>query len=684
VSIITPRFISSSLLVNWDFWLARECSGKDLKDTNFNFFKRFLMKLSKVAFAVAGLAIASGSAFAGQIDSSSATLAREVIYSNAQIVRAPSKSYQFDGAIDARTNEQRLQLQWTLTGGLVWATSGNDIVGLNASPIALATTQQILKLTGLNAGGTAFAPVGQLASGLPTGSTVDAFSANSGTTLIFNITIPALAANLINSANFQINAGDFIATAGTGNVGVTNALAVAKETACIAPDTASNISFKHFTNHFGNGTVVGVSPVATQALFPDSEHFRTNSTNEGRLLNFTENLRFTFANGVQSQTDAATLRRTLLRTTAQSADYLAANTALGLPATIVSPSGIRLHRIATGIDLAKIASGLDLSYIQQYGNGANAVPFELADFDVDGTGNKNTGEIDLKDLVIEVKSPQGLAGWAAGSTVALLDSADVVIPGTVVTAPNASGVATITITGAAGAALFAAGTGARLYYVLPGNTEIPQNGVFDVTAKLNKDKTGSLQEQDNVCKAPLAGIGGGIKIDIRNYASTAKFPAGNYTSVVRLINNSESQTADVFAQMIYADGTYGPWGKMPTLLPRAVANYNSKELESYMTSVTAAAGTSGESTTGLPFSTYTRTACTNVIASPGAGVGDRVRFASNTGTTLRIQSYLVFPGGVLDVTNAQGVDFENNGDRVPTTAVDAQPVSQDAINGIQK
>ena len=89
------------------------------------------MKLTKVAFAIASvLAVAAGSANAGQIDSSSATLATEVIYSNAQVVRAPSKSYSFAGDIDARTNEQRLQLQWKLSGtALQWALgqAGGDV-----------------------------------------------------------------------------------------------------------------------------------------------------------------------------------------------------------------------------------------------------------------------------------------------------------------------------------------------------------------------------------------------------------------------------------------------------------------------------------------------------------------------------------------------------------------------------
>ena len=68
-----------------------------------------------------------------------------------------------------------------------------------------------------------------------------------------------------------------------------------------------------------------------------------------------------------------------------------------------------------------------------------------------------------------------------------------------------------------------------------------------------------------------------------------------------------------------------------------------------------------------------------------AGTGDRIRFVSTTGTTLRVQSYLLLPtGNLLDTTSAQGVDYEASTDRVPTGALDAQPVSQDAINGLAR
>ena len=90
------------------------------------------MKLTKVAFAIASvLAVVAGSANAGQIDSSSATLATEVIVNDAQVVRAPSKTYSFAGDIDARTNEQRLQLQYSLSKG-TWAVgAGTEFAAVN-------------------------------------------------------------------------------------------------------------------------------------------------------------------------------------------------------------------------------------------------------------------------------------------------------------------------------------------------------------------------------------------------------------------------------------------------------------------------------------------------------------------------------------------------------------------------
>lgn len=648
------------------------------------------MKLTKVAFAVASvLAVAAGSAYAGQIDSSSATLAREVIYSDAQVVRAPSKSYTFAGVIDARTNEQRLQLQWTLGSGLQWA--GGDVATLSATaetnlPVNAAgvASQGVIRMLGKDQNGLTIgftetgltAAVANTSSAL-SGATVKAFVANGGTTLVFNITIPANAGNYIKDAVFQINAQDFSGAAATpANVGVTNALTVAKVPTCVGPDTAAGINFKHFTNHNGNTTLMTGDILSN----PDSEHLRVGSTNDGRYMNFTENLKFTLTSaGVQSQTDAATLRSTFLRT-ANDVAAIGVNpdTYVNAAAVLTAGNATKLHRIGKALDLVKVAAGLDLDYMTQYGAGITASPAAGA-FSLNDPAVLVDGTVEAPHLVIKVSSPLGAAGWAPHSTVALLTSADANIAGQVVTGPDANGVATITLSATADYALFAALSGAKLYYVVSGALAdgIPQNATFDVTATLQKSLTGTKREQDNTCKASMAGVGGGIKIDVRNYATYATFGATGPSTVVRIINNSESQTADIYGQMIYADGTYGAWGKLGSLVPREVMNMANKDIEALLVNQPSVTNPFGSGTV------YTQKAGL-VAGGTKAGISDRLRIVSNTGSTLRVQSYMVVGSSVIDTSNAQGVDFENSGSRVPVNAIDAQPVSQDAINGLSK
>ncbi len=636
------------------------------------------MKLTKVAFAIASvLAVAAGSANAGQIDASSTTLATEVIYANNQVVRAPSKSYTFAGAVDARNNEQRLQLQWKLSGtALQWALgqAGGDVnFGANGQSIVnLPAAQTLLRVSGTDGGNAAIGWNG-VAIGALTGFQVQAFLADAQT-LVFNVTIPQNAANLINNAVFTINGSDFAGGATPANVGVTNVLAVSGQTACVAPSTSTDIEFKHFTTHNGNRDLMS-------GIVTDSEHLRPAASNVGRYLNFTQNLRFNFISGVQSQVDAANLRTLFVRTAADVANYANAVAAIGGGVTAT-----RLHRIATAIDLSKIAAGLDLNYLNQYGLASGAAgDFAAGDFNLASAGTLPTGVIETTPvpgtpgpLVIRVASPLGAAGVAPGATVALLDQNDVAIGGAVVTAFDANGVATVTLTSAAGIAAATAGTGAKLYYVVNGVGQIPQNAQFNVTATLNKSTVGGLREQNNSCSAPLAGVGGGIKIDVRNYATYAKFGDTGASTTVRLINNSETQAADVFAQIIYADGTYGAWGKLVDLKPREVANLTNKQIEALLTNAAAVTNPFGTGATQ-----YGATGGNAVVGTVKAGIGDRLRIVSNSGTTLRVQSYMVVGNSVIDTSNAQGVDFEaTTNNRVPATAIDAQPVSQDAINGL--
>ncbi len=625
------------------------------------------MKLTKVAFAIASvLAVAAGSANAGQIDSSSATLATEVIYSNAQVVRAPSKSYSFAGDIDARTNEQRLQLQYTLAKG-TWATgaTGQVFTAVN-TPVNGAALLQAAYLDAANANKVA----------LPGASTVSAFLTADAKTLVFNITIPAGAGAadfLLKTPIFTINASGVL---GTNNVGVSNLFTVAGATACVAPDAALDINFKHFTNHTGGTNVLSLAS-------PDSEHLRSGSTNDARLLNFTQNLKFDFTPSSKAgQTDAATLNKTLL-----GSNWTGQNQVGIVPAVAIVPPGLVVGATSQYymgfVKLSQRGTGLDTNYATVYGKtAAPTAPasFVATDFTKPATAAANVGAIEFAKYSVTLNLP---AAWPTGTAIVVTNgAAAAALSGVTATLNAARTQVVIDATNAAGALALA--NGAYVFAQFNGSSAIPQTSSVVAEAAIVKAPaapTTQFAEQNNVCAGTFTGIGGGIKIDVRNYAAYATFRATGPATTMRIINNSETTTADVYGQIIYADGTYGAWGKLGELKPREVVSMSNKEVEAKLINAAAASNPFGTAAVG-----YATTGGAAVVAGPksGTGTGDRLRIVSNTGSTLRVQSYIVQGAMVLDTSNAQGVDFENSGDRVPVNAIDAQPVSQDAINGLSK
>lgn len=618
------------------------------------------MKLTKVAFAIASvLAVAAGSANAGQIDSSSSTLATEVIYSNAQIVRAPSKSYNFAGDIDARTNEQRLQLQYTLAKG-TWATAASgQVFTAVETPVNGAA---LLKVAYTDATATP-------QSTLPANSVVSAFLTADAKTLVFNVTIPADPANLLKTPLFTINADGIL---GTDNVGLSNLFDVAGATACVAPDANLNISFKHFTNHTGG---INVQSVAS----PDSEHLRPGSTNEARLLNFTQNLRFVFTPSAKpGQTDANYVNQRLAGTNWSGQNQIGTTTPI-VPPTVTAP----VTQYYMGhVKLDQKGTGLDTDYTHTYGDSATPVVagFIGADFNFLATGAAagNVGRIEYSKYAVTLNLP---TAWPTGATVFVTNGANATALADVTATFNTARTqVTIAATSAAGAANLS--NGAYLFAQFPGNVAIPQTATLAAEAAITKAPAGTttfLAEQDNVCSGTFAGIGGGIKIDVRNYASYATFGATGPATTIRVINNSETTTADVYGQMIYADGTYGAWGQLGSLKPREVMNMSNKDVEAKLINAAAATNPFGAAAVG-----YAAQGGNAVVGGTKAGISDRLRIVSNTGSTLRVQSYMVVGNTVIDTSNAQGVDFENTRDAVPANQNDAQPISQDAINGLGK
>jgi hypothetical protein len=657
------------------------------------------MKLSKISLAVAAVAaIAGGAAYAGQIGSSSVTLATEVIKTNAQQVRAPSTVYSFAGDIDARTNAQTLQLQYTLSEGR-WATGAVGTAFFTGAGASI-NAANLLVASYLDGGNAANTVANAAANSfLPAGSLINGFLTADFKTLVINITIPATAGNtgLIKSPSFTINGGAFPAA----NAGIQGLADVAGVAACVAPDKAITIGFKHFATHNGQTNTDVISGANLAA-----EHLRVGSTNSAEYVRFVQNHNFTFnAASVVSRTDAATLNQSLVLTVPTAAPTTpnwpanvadgAGNAGYAQPVLADLGAGFVINRThyLGQLTLNQRAQGRDLNLAAIYGAGGTPADTLVAgDFSLVANASNAIGTGDIGVVEVSATTPVTAkftfpAALPTGSVVQLFSSNGG--PAIATSAATVAGqtVVDVNVTTAANAAIVANGPdatsqkGAFAYVKFPANLEIPQLSAVTVATTLVKAPANAaapdLSEQSVSCTGSHTGIGGGIKIDLRNYASFASFGATGPASSVRLINNSESKTADIFAQMIYADGTYGPYGLVGSLKPREVLNISNKDLEAKMTTAAPAANPFGASTV------YTSVSGAAVVAGPKAGVGDRVRFVSNSGTTLRVQSFIALGSTILNVSDAQGVDFENNlNNRAPTN--DGQPISQDAINGLAR
>jgi hypothetical protein len=639
------------------------------------------MKLNKVAFAVASaLAIASGVAHAGQIQASSAMIAKDVIKSDAQALIAPATTYTFAGDVNAQPNSQGFQLQYILKSG-TWAVgSGNTIAavdtltavaldlqsGAGVLPALTATADDLLQVNytdGANVPKTAF----------PAGTVVTAFVNAAKTALVFNVAIPQGA-----GPEFFLKNPRFTVNPPTTNVKINGLYSLVGLVDC-APDTVNvNMEFKHALSNPGTATVL----VGTAA--EGAEHLRGGAANEALMLSFVENVKITFTQAsTSSRTTASSLNTVLFDvdgsagapiqgnfTNAASVGFTG-NVMTGLPAG--TPAGGR-HYLGH-VKISLMAAGKDLDYSTTYGSA-------FSDTGVATVG----GAVDLdttKGVNVTLTLPQALP---TGSVINIYNAAGTVIIAS--STATTAGQSTVSISATSAAAATALLAGGFVFVDFPGTTVagmIPNIGNIAVKGTIHKlngspvTATNVSNEQDNMCVGNFTGLGGGIKIDVRNYASFKSFGNSGVGTTVRLINNSESNAADVYGQMIYADGTYGAWGKLADLKPREATNMSNKEIEALLVNAPAATNPFGTGTV------YTQTAGTAVVTGPKAGTGDRLRIVSSTGSTLRVQSYMVVGNMVLDTSNAQGVDFEGTAnDRTPTTAIDAQPVSQDAINGLSK
>lgn len=575
---------------------------------------------SLVIGAVASMA-ATG-AFAGQIQSSSVSIAREVITTNTQAIVAPSVSYRFAGDVDARVQTQTFQVQLTLGNSAAW--SG---VAVSADSIGLTN----------NVTGTA------LVNGVD--FTVDAIGYDSPTnpkTLFATITVPT-ATGLVQQPIVTFNAASATAPATVVNLKDLVGDLVADFTAsgkCVDVKTLG-IDVKHFT------ALTSPTSLATTANASADEHLRGGATNTATLMTFPTNIlpvMATSAGDAKVDVSAANLK-------------FAGTTGSFVSATMANLGTVTLTQNATGYDA---------NLLNQYlltGNPA------LSGLTGAATASLTDGNVEASNVTVKVAATNG---FVVGSTVFLATDALCAVPvvnsAKVIAAATAAGPVDLVVdTAAINADAFGANgaTSVHVCYNVAGVTQpIPLSSFSAITTVTKAAAGAGFNEQNNMCAGSLYSLGGGVKIDVRNYASSAD--AEGWMSVIRLINNNESRTIDVWGQLIHPDGTYGPWGKLTDLAPRAVLNMTAKEIDAKLLSAPAAGAANGASTP----------------TAYGAAGAPRLRITSNSGSTLRVQNYMFNPatGAVMEFSGAQGVDFEGTSDRAPVN--EGQYQSQDAQAGL--
>lgn len=598
------------------------------------------MKLSKVAYAVMGLTatMACTIAVAGNFQPNTTSIAREVIVGDNQAVIAPQASYSFVGPVRNPINATNFQIQLELSDG-EWV-PGATTAGFAGATGNVALVDSLGNVIA-NAWGALLDPTNkkrlyatfQIAPGVTVSGAFVTWNASGA--VGFAAAAPAAADKLQIKKLKSLVGGLAIKADGTCDQDIKNL-------------TGEVFQYPNITDPTFIATDLNAGS-------PASEHKLPGAQNKGPVISLPVNLLvFGAANPLLATQDYNLGAKKFV---------VGANTTLtGLTANI----GTATYK--------KISNGYDADLANVYG-----VP--PATVVVAAVGIVGAPELKSYSATITGNFAATAKLWLSG--VACID------------AGYATGIAptagSVTLTDVVAADL-AINTPINVCYGVDGTSAIPTTNLPAALA-LNKapdglgDVAARKEEQPNFCKANFA-VGSGIQVDVRNYASFASYgTTGGAQSIVRVINNSETSTADVWAQMIYADGTYGAYGQLGSLKPREVLAMTNKALEEKIN--LAATASAPTDPFGIGATNYTRQASASVVAGPKPGVGDRVRIVSTTGTTIRVQSFMVVNLGngqtILDTSQAQGVDFENNAaGRVPTNQNDAQPISQDAVKGLAR
>lgn len=596
---------------------------------NYYMKQKLLTRLILGAFAGAA---AVGTVQAGQITASSTNVAREVITTNTQTIASPVISYRFAGDIDATVQQQEFQVQFILEGGATWSglptadaysitpTAGTDTGVPGAGGVDFTIVSQGISVDGTTLWATLRVPVA------PVGAWVDSLLDQPIITLNGIGTTTAATIN-----NLYTVVGDIVNDYNTSGVCTDNKNLF--------------VNFRHF-KLLANPAAIAVE--TTNGI--GDEHTRGGATNRAGIINFPTNIRpaiATSTGNAKVNVSAANLQFTGT-----------------LGTSYVSTTMANLGTVT----LVQNATGYDSNLVNQYllaGSGAGLSPVAVA------VANNGLVETEKVDVVVTATNGFVVGGtlWldtGAGCATATVSGGGAATP---INVANAAGPITLTVATAQLVAAFgASGTGpVNVCYGVAGiGTPIPLSA-FSAVATVDKANAGAnLNEQNNVCNGNLYSLGGGVKIDVRNYANSLQTANTGWMSVIRLINNSEVRTIDVWGQMIHADGTYGAWGKLTDLLPRAVLNLTSADVDALLVNAPATiVGTNGPA-----------------VSQDLARGGSRLRITSNAGSTLRVQNYLYNPASqnFIEASSTQAVDFEGNTDRAPVN--EGQYQSQDAFLGI--
>lgn len=667
------------------------------------------MKKLQVAVAVASLFAAAGSSMAASVSQSGVTIAREAVSANVastQTVRAPTVTYNFDNGPAANSNgTQDFNVTLTLggDGDARWAASS-------------ATYKTISAVRRNN--GNAVVAVLPASSVVPPGKValqllgVDVVPASGGTPVIVAEKTYRYKFRLVNNSLGTISIGDLNLgfngqNPGDGPPGIyETALPEVTPAANVLAAPSDYQSVKNVQTVVNGGATIGAGLGAGETGNVEDGCGRGINKITVTARNYNGS-----GDGVEGESAGAP------DASITNSGYIQFNTALG----VKMDKGVAIDRNTDPLNgnQVLVANGLAnstsmaLGTVRFQNRALDAADllllstfYKLGINDLNDVDNEKNGNVDVASLRLNL---EGTNGFTPGAAFRLSNSPTCgPTAGTVVSSPWVTGTftagtnptvankfATVTFNiaqlGAAFdlatslenvtdalAANFAspftdpgAATRTNRAYVcmqVPGGVLIPQSR-FTGFATLVKSPEDTEEQANFSCPAPLAGLGGGIKIDVRNY-----FPydpaAPGLMGYVRIINNSETVSADITAQYIRADGTYGRYVSLGTLPPRAAKFFSSQEIDGLMLTNgtnSSAGGVNQNATTGL-------------AAGFNRGFNARLRISSEAASTLRVQNYLYVAqtGALVEMSASQGADFVN------VEASSRDHIDQDAQTGIKK